>query len=263
MTTTNLHSKHVKIMVSGLLLLAVLGLSSCALFQPPNKYTTEVRGRVAIEGTTDYSGVNVQVRYFDRDARSNIILDAMVTDSSGYFTMTNISLIPGGVDYSVYAWKSGYADADDSFSIYYGYDGSPFVFNNLKLHQQKKMVFDWVWKEGDGSSFVGGISGHDTLYSYVKASTHKTSFDFDCAAGYSCNDTDMYFKDDDDTVTSLYPWENLLWDMGAVSLNTVTAVPGVGGKRWSDTHIAVGHTYVIATDYGYAKFYVISIGNAD
>jgi len=262
MATTRLQTKHLKTIIAVLLLFAVLALSSCALFQPPNKYATQVRGRVTIEGATDYSGINVQVRYYDRDAGSNIILDAMVTDSLGYFTMADIPLIPGGVDYSVYAWKSGYADADDTFSIYYGYDGSPFVFNNVKLHCQKKIVFDWAWKEGDGSSFVGSVTGHDKLYSYVRASKRSTRFDFDCAAGANCYDTDIGFYDDEDH-TAFYPWENRLWDVGEVPLSSVASAPSSGGARWSYVTLTVGHTYVVSTDQGYAKFHVISIGNAE
>ncbi len=263
MTTAKFQKKHLRILVGVLMLLAVLGLSSCALFQAPNKYVTEVRGRVTIEGTTDYSGINVQVRYYDYEAYTYVVLAASMTDSSGSFAMTDVPLLPERVDYQVYAWKTGYADADESFSIYYGYDGSPFIFNNMKLHCQKKMVFDWVWKEGDGSSFTGGTTGHDTLYSYVKASKRSTQFDFDCAAGADCYDTDIGFYDDDDNPTYFDAWSRRVWDMGAVPLNSALSVPSSGGKRWTYITLMVGHTYVLETDQGYAKFYVVSLGNAE
>jgi len=87
-------------------------------------------------------------------------------------------------------------------------------------------------------------------------------FDFDCAAGATCYDTDIRFYDDDDH-TALYPWENRLWDMGAVPLSTVLSAPSSGGSRWSYTDLIVGHTYVMETDQGYAKFYIVSLQNAE
>jgi len=136
MTTTNLQTKYLRILVGILLLLAVLGLSSCALFQAPDKYMTEVRGRVTIEGTTDYSAINVKVQYGTSDGP--VVLASTMTDGSGHFDMEYVPFAPEQVEFEVFASKDGYSFSRRNFAIYFGYDGSPFVFNDMQLHGQKK-----------------------------------------------------------------------------------------------------------------------------
>ena len=243
-----------------LLLVAVFALSSCTLLQGPKGDRLGVKGRVTIEGTSDYSDVNVQVRYWDDDAWEYIVLGACLTDSSGYYDLSDLPMIPGAEDYSVYAWKTGYAPADDYIRVGSWYDGSP-VDCNLKLHNQKMMAIDWVYTQG--SYFAGGVSGSGTIYSYVIGSERDTGYDFDYVAGHETWwNTNVQFYDDDEHKMTLYSWSNRLWDMGAVPLNSVTTVPTEGGKRWSYIAATVGHTYVVETDYGYAKFYVKSMGEA-
>lgn len=157
MTTAKLQTRRLRILFGVLLLLAVVGLSSCALFQSPNKYTTEVRGRVTIEGINDYSGINVKVDY--GTSYGDVVLASTMTNESGYFNMRYVPFPPEQVKFEVFASKDGYSFSRRNFAIYFGYDGSPFVFNDMQLHGQKKMMFEWAWKEGDGSSFVGAETG--------------------------------------------------------------------------------------------------------
>lgn len=238
-----------------LLILLSLTLSSCALFESTNKYVTHVRGRVTIEGITDYSGISVQVRYYDYGTRHYVILAAILTDSSGHFDMDYVPFVPDQVDFEVYATKGGYASSDEDFSIYYGYNGSPFVFNNMRLHRQKRMIFDWAWKNGDGSSFAGAETGRGTVYSYVVGTSKPVSYAFGAA------DTDYYsrihFYDDDDQPTHVYT--HRLWDLGNVALASVTSKPSTDTYSYRHTTMQVGHTYVVETATGYAKFHVISV----
>ena len=257
MTTTRLKTKHLKTIVPVLLLFSVLALSSCALFQPPNKYTTEVRGRVTIEGTTDYSAINVKVQYGTSDGP--VVLASTMTDGSGHFDMEYVPFAPEQVEFEVFASKDGYSFSRRNFAIYFGYDGSPFVFNDMQLHAQKKMMFEWAWKEGDGSSFVGAETGQGTVYSYVADTSRNWHYSF---GPDNDNGSQISFRDNDIQLAMVFSNQRLV-DAGLVPLVSVASVPTTGGCRFCGIKMQVGHTYIVQTEHGYAKFHVISLGNAE
>jgi hypothetical protein len=244
----------------GVLALAMaLLISSCMIFQPEPEYVTDITGRAILEGETSHAGITIYVRYYDSASGDYVLLASETTGTDGRFSMRDVPFVPQQVSFTVYASKSGYASADESFAIYYGYDGSPFVFDNMVLHRQKKLVMEWASKEGPGTSFVGARTGQATLYSYVLGVTESTPYyyNFD-----GVGNSEMSFYDDDDAPMSVLTGSRTVWDVGAVGLETVTDVPTSSGRTYTYVRLYEGHTYVVRTDRGYAKFRVISLSDA-
>jgi len=257
MSTTNVHTIHLKLIIAVLLLFALLSLPSCSLFQSQDKHLTHVRGRVTIEGETDYSGIHVQVQY--GTSYGPVVLAATMTNDSGYFDMEYVPFVPEQVKFEVFASKDGYSFSRRNFAIYFGYDGSPFVFNDMQLHGQKKMMFEWAWKEGDGSSFVGVETGQGTVYSYVADTSRNWRYSF---GPDNDNGSQISFRDNDVHSAMVFCYQRLV-DAGLVPLVSVASVPTTGGCRNCGMTMQVGHTYIVQTEHGYAKFHVISLGNAE
>lgn len=246
------------------IMILAMGLlaSSCMFldFGPQNVAT--VRGTAHLEGETFHSGISVKVRYYDNMERSWVILAAGSTDSQGRFMLRDFLFLPEEVDFQVIATKDGYASADEEFAIYYGYDGSAFVFD-MQLHNRKKLVVEWEFKAGasQGMSFVGSDKGQTTLYSYVPG--YDSSRPYGVNIDNSGSSYDLSFFDDDDYQMSIYTsWRNV-WALGNVPLNSISEIPlrSPDSSGYHYFELSVGMTYVVQTDYGYVKLRVLSLGN--
>ncbi len=243
-----------RIKAVALLVSAMLLLSSCAMFNPGPDFRVSVEGQVRLQGATTHEGIRVSVRYYDSSERMTIVIGIGSTDSQGRFSISQMPFPHDQVNFKVLATKDGYAPAEESFSIYYGYDGSDFTFPNMLLHNSKKMTVEWA-VTNDGTTFgLAAPITQSVVYSYVLNGTQPYTIGFDSSSAT------LYFYDQQGRETCGYTYSRRIWNMGKMSLASIRSVPDTGGSTWTYVEMLVGNAYVVRTPTGqYAKFRVLSI----
>jgi len=245
--------------VGAVLLVALLAGCTFLGIGPDNSLTMAVRGHAELEGEANHSGITVRISYYD-SYWGTVVTATTATGPNGAFVMPKVPVIYGQAEYSIIAYKDGYARADDSVGVYYGYDGTPFVYDFL-LRVGKVMTFEWRYSE------TGDFSGSTTTSSVcsdVHGAGHVYGFDFDSgrnSTSYSSREF-LFYHDDDYTHEIVLNYARL-WDMGDVPIASVTEVPERSEDDYSGSpRMQVGHTYVIRCDSGYAVFRVLDISDA-
>lgn len=244
----------------GLLLACLAG---CALWQGTQPGTASIEGRVRLETVGTMEGIDVRVTYYDSALGSTVLVGTTKTDSSGRFSLRDLTIAPEETLYTVTAFLNRYSTAVDYYEVFYGYDGKPFTFDFL-LKLEKLMIINWVFQPGQAATFgTGTTSGTTAIYSEVLGGAGPTGLNINVgAATNSWYEADVLFRDSYSTPVSLRAgYYAAIKDMGPVSMDEITEAPTSGYVPYAGgVSAVVGNTYCVRTgEKHYAKFTIREI----
>ena len=217
--------------------------------------TATINGYAFLEGKTDHSGIAVQLVINGVGSAGN----SAATAANGSYTLYNVTPAAAGY-YFVSALKTPYSDdsaySEDSVTLPEILDGQSYTLEDLLLNYNKNISFKWAYQPVNTSkNLTDGLeTGSITLSSAINGK-RGIIFSTNTLTGPVA---DIYFGDTKDNLMSF--WANNgdggVIDMGAVSLDSVTAAPA-SGYNSQNTSFVIGHTYVVKTRDGhhYAKLY--------